>query len=978
MSNRLIQRVRRHQNIARIFRSADTTSQPQEGGSISTRGRMGIQPALVVGQLLTAPTTAELAADAAIAAPQPSIIQPMTQEPVSSALQQSVVSLTGPTAQPVPVQTGTAQQPISQQPIQPIQPAPIDSPATPAFSAIASSQAETPVSEEMQSVANATPPQARIPAAVVQTSSQIASPSVSPTAEETESDGGREPEAAQSEDDRLWNRLQRIRQAHETQELGDAAPVQRTQTPAQTASPNVEPVPDSPVPDSPASDSLSRSRSEESGDISLQVDAESPDQIADAQARQPEYVESDRPSLDQVWPVQRRSTEESPDNADAEIRASSPVQRDSSTQPELDSANPEVSETVQTMLENVAPSRDTESAIHVVAPRRPRPAHLQARRTPQDVTPSPLSQQDQAEPEVPAEGSLSDMSAADENLDSVQMQQAPYDAQPAPDIATDISTGIQELKAQTAPDASSLIGGPSVTDEPIELVSTPNQPASTPLQQENTNAPSIQRFTEGTADQTADDSPTIQTEIGELPSDLWTLIDEPIPEQREQEPLQPESPAIDLQNHPDALPGSPDSTHGNPPVAAQLGGQNQIQPKSEVSATLPATETIQRVPDQSVPPAQVNADKAEQTEEFPLSQASSVHEQPISVAPGFDDATNTEEPNQSNFQPPLATPLNNEPTESEARIQRSEDLASDGPPSETNEPLSRQLEAEPYAEPTSPSLATNVVAQLNDEPSATITPSSSVQNPNRAIDETGIQNQPDSEYHPAIPEFSQDLSSEETTPAQDIIQEALVEAASSPQELRSAIDAPDPTVIDNVDNANLENDNFENANKNGSYSGIDDSPPYPQPADEPGIETNRSLNGETAAPLQRSIQHQTVQDYQTNMEAHEARTQKTSSEASSNGSNHTHAPVQRQPVDVAIAVMRAALDDEEMPLDDPATEMSDRLADPGVTGAPVDAESTSEENDAKERDDDEEISELARQVYAFLQRKLAVERERMN
>ena len=157
-------------------------------------------------------------------------------------------------------------------------------------------------------------------------------------------------------------------------------------------------------------------------------------------------VEPDRLSLDQVWPVQHATEsaerspadESGPGTTDAageskEHRAAIPFPGATTEQ------DRQTNDTVQAALQNVPPARSTESAVHIMAPRRPRPVRQrreQRQDSPPDLAPQPAS-------------------------DSLGMEQ-------------------QELSTLQAK-----------ADE----------------QQAN----------------------SVVTEIGELPSDLWALIDEPIP-----------------------------------------------------------------------------------------------------------------------------------------------------------------------------------------------------------------------------------------------------------------------------------------------------------------------------------------------------------------------------------------------------------------------------------------------------------------
>lgn len=959
ISNRLIQRVRRHQNIATIFRSPVIGDRSDGDATSSARGRLGGLPTLVIGQLPTAETFAVPLAKNPTPDSRPAVVQTMPQAqyipdgPTSRTLQREQPLLSPTRVEP--------DDPDRQQEHQLVQPDLIDGHSVAPQSASTISQADTftSVDSELSLSESETPPVNPSPMSAVQAASQTAQPTDSA---QIGSEGTgildleQEQSTSASEDDRLWTRLQQIRQAHEgstRQEQESTGSIQRTATTSPSSSTKTY--------SDPASD-IGHQTAEDSESLATDLPLAEPKTSIETEHLTNEQ-DSIRPSLDQVWPVQRRSTEDRPTRDVFDSAKSDQHHHETIKHAGTDESSQEISESVQTVLQTVAPSRNTESAIHIVAPRKPRPTHLQARRASPNITDNP-SRKQQGEPEEPTGVSISDVPSAVDNLASVQMQQKAVDAQPAREIL--------DIGDQTIIDESPNTSKSSNISQTVKVPQEPNTLISGPAQQAYPQLPAVQRSIEESAIRPTDYSSTVQTEIGELPSDLWTLIDEPVPERS-----QPESPSNELSDRLRTSPDSIESNDGKSSVAEQSSSSTQVQPESGEPTQIQSANTIQRSSEQSASPTQVSADEFQQVGELLESDESSVNDERITAASNFDDMSNIVNSSSDSAQPPLPTPLGNEPAGSEAPlVQRTEAFTSEG-----QESSSGKRETAPGPDPNlgNPLMSVHQpldesshgeVTKLPDDNldvdhnlTADVMPARTTEAPNSTVSlETESQNQMNAETHPNLQEHGYALSSVEKVPAENIIQEALAEADTASPRVHSEMRVLGQTAHDD-------------GNENDGYGGADHSLPHTSDVNDSIVATTLPHNDVTLASNQRSIQNQSSQGLLANMRANEARNNTASSASNANDRAHKHAPTHSEPLEVSAAVMRATLEDEEMALGIPAADLDDGVAEPSTSDDPAegeDAESTAQE------EDDDEISELARQVYAFLQRKLAVERERMH
>lgn len=561
ITNRLIQRVRRHQNITTLFRST-TQGQPVGMVGASMSPSSGELSRLVMGQMPEAPTA--LANGATAVSDEMSTLQlPLSpnehiaslgeigrsSEPSQSARQQHPAAV----APTTPQNTAPLQRAIVTRKPEPANiaaqwPDRANESSSSANQQMSNSDEEKSLTADdvtaHATVTSVTPP-------VVQLSQEPTSPATS-VAGEPETSRKEPTSTEQAEDDRTWSRLKVIQQAHARKQIADETPVQRNvATQDDTSTSNVTKEQAQPAPHSlavqksqdnvgdergqavteehqqpatavpPATPTTVASSEDASVDAvqddkqATNLDAnttiashpnqqavrltgadeqktshapgqqvgtdqpsisssgpaqprntESRDTVVDATSlnsdndmteanlsTEPELAaepEPDRPSLDQVWPVQRTPEPSEQSTADkdrpgvidaaggsTEIREGRPNGEHAAEQDHL------VNDTVQATLQKVPPARNTESAIHMMAPRRPRP--VRQRR---------------------------------------ELQQDPP----------------QDLKTKPATD-------------------------SVDVEQQKSSA--IQA-------KTAEYQPgQVTTEIGELPSDLWSLIDEPLPAHHE-------------------------------------------------------------------------------------------------------------------------------------------------------------------------------------------------------------------------------------------------------------------------------------------------------------------------------------------------------------------------------------------------------------------------------------------------------------
>lgn len=214
--------------------------------------------------------------------------------------------------------------------------------------------------------------------------------------------------------------------------------------------------------------------------------------------------ETRRP-LEQVWPVQRTTEQQwmRPDvDNDTEEQATwahkttaepTPTRIDGSAtlsaippaaaDPGLSSA-PQIENAtvIENLLHSVRPAQKTDSAIHVMTPRRPRPTVRRASLSPHD------------EPDdVSSNGAVTSSS----------------------ELTAPVQTKVEEPHAQ-------------FTIQPRN--EPPDSAQLAPRDTEHKNAGTDTDQTASTAGEHS--ASTVETEIGMLPSDLWYLIDEPMPEQQ--------------------------------------------------------------------------------------------------------------------------------------------------------------------------------------------------------------------------------------------------------------------------------------------------------------------------------------------------------------------------------------------------------------------------------------------------------------
>ncbi|MFQ5420693.1 MAG: hypothetical protein ACE5EY_10080, partial [Anaerolineae bacterium] len=194
---------------------------------------------------------------------------------------------------------------------------------------------------EPEPIATFTPAAAAVP-------DTMATPSPAPMVQKT---------PARQEDDANWSRLQRIMTMHEARATDEGSP---TPSPASGLGAIVHPTETA----SPAA-------------------AETPIQhaIDAAESTAP-------PPLESVWPVQRKTP--APPKPPTATSTSS-VQAVTPPAPELPAAappNPAAAETVRTKLNDVSAARRTDSSVELHLPRRPRPADIQAKKSPESANES--------------------------------------------------------------------------------------------------------------------------------------------------------------------------------------------------------------------------------------------------------------------------------------------------------------------------------------------------------------------------------------------------------------------------------------------------------------------------------------------------------------------------------------------------------------------------------------------------------------
>ncbi|MCA9930116.1 MAG: hypothetical protein KC419_16650, partial [Anaerolineales bacterium] len=157
---------------------------------------------------------------------------------------------------------------------------------------------------------------------------------------------------AKQEDDANWRRLQRIISMHEARTTDETAP-----TPSYTGGLGAIVAPSETV--SPAA----------AAPIQHAIDA--------AESATP-------PPLESVWPVQRKS----PTSPQLMTTSTSAAQMSTPPEPELPPAappDPATAETVRAKLNDVSAARRTDSSVELHLPRRPRPAAIQAKKSPESA-----------------------------------------------------------------------------------------------------------------------------------------------------------------------------------------------------------------------------------------------------------------------------------------------------------------------------------------------------------------------------------------------------------------------------------------------------------------------------------------------------------------------------------------------------------------------------------------------------------------
>ncbi|MCA9924875.1 MAG: hypothetical protein KC421_21010, partial [Anaerolineales bacterium] len=157
---------------------------------------------------------------------------------------------------------------------------------------------------------------------------------------------------AKQEDDANWRRLQRIISMHEARTTDETTP-----TPSYTGGLGAIVAPSETV--SPAA----------AAPIQHAIDA--------AESATP-------PPLESVWPVQRKS----PTSPQLMTTSTSAAQMSTPPEPELPPAappDPATAETVRAKLNDVSAARRTDSSVELHLPRRPRPAAIQAKKSPESA-----------------------------------------------------------------------------------------------------------------------------------------------------------------------------------------------------------------------------------------------------------------------------------------------------------------------------------------------------------------------------------------------------------------------------------------------------------------------------------------------------------------------------------------------------------------------------------------------------------------
>lgn len=259
--------------------------------------------------------------------------------------------------------------------------------------------------------------------------------------------------------------------------------------------------------------------------------------------------------LETVWPVQRFHSEGLTKDANLEDDTKSQIETSSADAPSVEARNEAkaINQAVQTFLDSVPTAQATESAIHVVTPRRPRPSR------------PPIRPEVDAGMEPPATETIEEHSeTTDSSRATPSNSMLPLSEDNSSLVQKQADRGVEEQQ-------------PTVDTRTVE---------------------SVDDTRSGTMNQDSERSiqaKMIDTEIGAMPRDLWSLIDESPPHAEPESSLstRPESSSDESQRLDEGKDSSPLTERGTP--TAESISEFENHPSLDATSSAPLSLTAPTV-----------------------------------------------------------------------------------------------------------------------------------------------------------------------------------------------------------------------------------------------------------------------------------------------------------------------------------------------------------------------------------------------